>query len=281
MLCKNIFFILAAILLTLTACHKEAALQPSSSNRLYTLPQGNHPYDQDIQQFYDTYHTVMLYKFDSMDYQYNITGPLNVYLYIKPADTSYIPAALDFIHTNWLDLYPSAFLQKTLPFKILLASSIGIGVPYLSQIVAYNYQSTYAGMNWVGFGIVNDSLQKLTPGQIDTTRGALNKSFWQQAIQNQMIETPDSFSTLTTYSKLTSSNLKQYGCFYDHNPNNNAANDLLDYIQVITSTDSVTFKNKWLTPSFDTKGMYAIKYNLIKNYYRTKYGVELQTIGNK
>lgn len=160
------------LVLLLGSCQKEAKLSPAPPNVFYTLPQGNHPYDQDILQFYNTYHTYILYKFDSSDFNYNITAPLDATLSARPADTNYIAQAMAFLHANWFDAYPPAFLQKTLPFKILLSSNIC----YLSGQAwgidtMNNAYSSYSGYNQVTFGLVMDSLLTLTSSQIDSTRG--------------------------------------------------------------------------------------------------------------
>ncbi|WP_431216327.1 hypothetical protein ACQ86N_17855 [Puia sp. P3] len=104
--------ILGLLSLLIAGCQKEAALTPSPAKPLYTLPQGNHSYDQTIMQFYQTYHSLMLYRFDSVAYNYNVTGPLNPDLTMTMADTNAISSALDFLHANWLDLYPSAFCSR-------------------------------------------------------------------------------------------------------------------------------------------------------------------------
>lgn len=270
-----------ALLVMLTACQKEAALTPSPAHPFYSLPQGNHPYDQSIGQFYQNYHSYILYKFDSAAYNYNVTGPLNPELAMQVADTNDITAALDFLHAQWLDLYPTAFLQQTLPYKILLSSQISIADIYNGQIDYYSYYGASAGLNYVAFGLANDSLKTLTTPQIDSTRGVLNQAFWQQAVQSNMIERPASFDSLTNYAYVNQTNLNQNGMFYYHPYGNNGVVDFLDYIQVITSTDSTTMSNTWLSPSVDVNGLYTAKYNMILNYYIQHYGVNLQAIGNK
>jgi len=270
-----------ALVSLLTACQKEAALTASPAKPLYTLPQGNHSYDQSILQFYQNYHSLILYRFDSVAYGYNVTGPLNPQLAMRVADTNAISSALDFLHANWLDLYPEAFLQQTLPYKILLSSQISIADLFNGQVDFYRYYPAMGGLNYVAFGLVNDSLNTLTAQQVDSTRGLLQQAFWQQAVQNKMIGRPAAFDSLTNYAQVDQTNLRRNGMFFYHPYGNNGVVDFLDYIQVITSTDSTTMSNTWLSPAVDIKGRYAAKYKLILNYYIQNYGVNLQAIGNK
>jgi hypothetical protein len=137
------------------------------------------------------------------------------------------------------------------------------------------------GLNYVAFGLVNDSLNTLTAQQVDSTRGLLQQAFWQQAVQNKMIGRPAAFDSLTNYAQIDQTNLRRNGMFFYHPYGNNGVVDFLDYIQVITSTDSTTMSNTWLSPAVDIKGRYAAKYKLILNYYIQNYGVDLQAIGNK
>ncbi|WP_431216326.1 hypothetical protein ACQ86N_17850 [Puia sp. P3] len=172
-------------------------------------------------------------------------------------------------------------MQQTLPYKILLSSQISIANIFFGQVRDYTYLPAIGGLNYVDFGLVNDSLKTLSARQVDSTRGLLQQAFWQQAVQNKMIERPSTFDSLTNYSQVGQTNLHQNGMFFYHPYGNNGVVDFLDYIQVITSTDSTTMSNTWLSPSVDVNGLYAAKYNLILNYYIQNYGVNLQAIGNK
>lgn len=276
-----------------SSCNKEAALQPSIPVSTDTLPQGDHSYDTTILQFYNTYHTAILYRFDSVDYNYNWTMALQAGLTVQVADTNDINLALQFLQTNWFGVYPNAFLQKTLPYRILLGehiSSTGGGAVStvsgnaISEFL--NRVSAMAGVNYVCFGIVNDSLKTLTPVQIDSTRGVLQRAFWQEALQNNQIQMPTGFSGLIDYAVVSydPNDMQDYGMLFNYYNNSylvpSASSDFLDYIQVITSTDSTTMANTWLSPAVDVNGYYNQKYKLITQYYLTNYGVDLQAIGN-
>lgn len=280
-----------ACCIALYACRKDGALSSSpDTNTFYTLPQGSHPYDTAIVSFYKKYNSFILYRFDSVDYNYNITGPVFSGLYMSPADTGDIAQALDYLQTNLFNLYPENFLQKTMPFKILLASHIFISSDGHGQsglAAGTYYYNAYAGANYMAFGVVNDSLKTLSGHQLDSTRGLLQMACWQQATGNGNIARPPGFDTLTNYTAMAqfgnnNPNRNKYGVFFTTSPRGlyDAAGDFLAYIDIITSTDEETMKNTWLSPAYDVNGLYNAKYKLITGYYKENYGVDLQAIGN-
>ena len=73
---KQLLYILGAIVL-LSGCYDED-VKPSSKPELiygkYTLPQGDHEYDDDIVAFYEKYETLLLYQFTTKDFGWSPTG---------------------------------------------------------------------------------------------------------------------------------------------------------------------------------------------------------------
>ncbi|UAY55395.1 hypothetical protein [Arachidicoccus terrestris] len=284
--------LMLALVIIIHGCRKESPLRPSAegTDYFYNLPQGNHPFDAAIVDFYNEYKSFILYKYDSVDYNYDIIGKVENGLTLRLADTTAISLALGFMHTNLLEPYPAAFLQMTMPFKILLASSITIqavsGPDNNMQPGTYHY-SSFAGKNYLAFGLVNDSLKHLTGVQLDSARGWLNMAYWQQAIGSGIVSIPPGFSQLTDYNKMgafgnDNPNKNQYGVFFttESHGRYDWVTDLLAYICVITSTDSATMHHSWLSASYDVNGLYNEKYNLVTDFYKKTYGIDLQAIGD-
>lgn len=283
--------IVFACCIALCACRKDGASSPfPDANTFYSLPQGNHPYDTAIVSFYKKYNSFILYRFDSVDYNYNITNLVFPGLYMSPADTGDISQALGYLQTNLFNVYPESFLQKTMPFKILLASNIFVystGNDNNGMQAGTYYYGAYAGGNYVAFGLVNDSLKTLTGHQLDSTRGWLQMAYWQQAMGSGNVMRPPGFDALTNYGAMgqfgnNRPDKNQYGVFFTTNPKGyyDAGVDFLAYIDVITSTDSLTMANTWLSPAYDLNGLYNAKYKLITEYCKDRYSVDLQAIGN-
>ena len=277
--------------MSMVSCQKESPLVVSDSgtNVFYQLPQGNHPYDDEIVEFYKNYNCFILYKFSNPDYNYNWTGPVDVNLSVNPADTMYISDALKYLHKNLFDIYPSQFLKATMPFSILLASKIKIGNVQQDLNMISDY-SAISSLRSLSFGLVNDSLQTLTGPDLDLSRGWLHMAYWNLLIKNNMLSIPEGFQDLSISGKTTSdvvirANPHKYGVLPPslitaYLPQDDYITDFLGYIQVITSTDSTSFANTWLVPSVDINGLYREKYDLIVNYYKDNYGVDLQAIGD-
>ncbi len=123
---QNILRIAAcSLVITAGACKKEETLTKTEDNRLYHLPQGNQPYDQEIMDFYKEYNVVILYKFSALDFSYSPNGPNPPYVTATPAEPGQVKESLDFLHEQWFNLYSKSFLKQALPFKILLASDLG------------------------------------------------------------------------------------------------------------------------------------------------------------
>lgn len=273
----------------LISCQKEDPLNVSmpGTNVFYKLPQGNQPYDDKIVELYNKYNCFILYKFDSVDYNYNLTGNVFDNLSIVPADTNYITEALGFLDKNLFNLYPDAFLKKSLPFSILLASDISVNVTDRNESGVHRL-SAISSVRSLSFGIVNDSLGSLTSAQLDSTRGLLQMYYWQLAINNGNLDLPDSwsdFSSTNFYYEYASKNPRANGILpVSLNlwmfPKFDYFSDFLGYIDLITSSDSATIEHTWLDPAVDVKGLYRKKYEMIINYYKDNYGIDLQAIGN-
>lgn len=113
----------------------EESLTPSGISSAYQLPQGNHDYDNDIVDFYNSTGTYILYKFSQKEARWSPTsyeaeGRASVDstgaegYELQPADEDYVGPLLDILHKYWLDNYSSEFKKQLLPSKILLCSQL-------------------------------------------------------------------------------------------------------------------------------------------------------------
>lgn len=134
------------------SCYDEGKIKPSEEPELiygkYTLPQGDHDYDDDIVAFYKKYGSLLLYKFTTKDFGWSPTG--NVAWDIttdtiiipgagskydaQPADELYVSNQLELLQDKLFN-YLSDTLMSCLPQKILLCSTLDlvpIGLGYNS-----------------------------------------------------------------------------------------------------------------------------------------------------
>jgi hypothetical protein len=268
------------LVLAFCSCKKEAALTPTEDNRLYKLPQGNQPYDQEIVDFYEEYRTVILYKFSNLDFLYSPNGNNPAYTSFTPAEGNQVQECLDFLHEQWFDFYDAGFLKKTLPFKILLAADLKRDVPpYTGLPIGITYPRAIKGYNHVTFGRAG-RISSMTAAETDTVRGELQRAYWHLATLNRMIELPPAFTALMPdYTSVHAWYPERSGVFTLYNGMTHF-DDIADYIYKITSTDYATLMSTLFIPSRDPNGMFRKKYDAIVQYYLQKYNVDLQAIGN-
>lgn len=290
---RSCMLVLACVfMLSLSSCYKDPRLTPGTASVLYDLPQGNHPYDTAIVNFYNTYGSFILYKWTAADFLYGLTGQaFGGEIIAYPADTNYVAQGMSFLHANLLDLYPAAFLKQTMPWRILLGSQIdsilittsdSAWAPPNRDTILNIHITSVSGFRQITFCQVDSALPGLSAARAAQARGWLNSAWWQQAIGNKVLERPDTFDTVTDYNNLNQFNNLAEGVLVYHTNGtlNTAASDFVDYIQMITSTNYQQIDSTWFSPQTDTQGRIKEKYNIIVQYYLSKYGVDLQAIGN-
>jgi hypothetical protein len=278
---QSIYRIAACCLvITAGACNKKETLTKTEDNRLYHLPQGDQPYDQEIMDFYKEYNVVILYKFSDLDFGYSPNGANPRYVTATQAEPGQVQESLDFLHEQWFDLYDKSFLKQALPFKILLASNlVRVVPPNQGEDQGTTYPVAVKGFNHVTFGRAG-RISTMTAADKDTARGMLQKSFWHLATLNRLVELPPAFVALMPdYTLVHAWYPNRHGVFKLYSGITHF-DDFADYINVITSTDYTTLTNTLFKPARDPNGMFRKKYDAIVQYYLQKYNIDLQAIGN-
>jgi hypothetical protein len=265
------------LLVVITAgCKKEDIIEPEVIQPMYTLPQGNHPYDKTIVDFYNTYGTYILYKFTEKDFRWNINS--NILFTGTPADENYVEPALAALDKYLFKVYPTGFLKKALPYKIMLASRIRSVLEVTPEIILNNYNNSASSASQLSFGNAGSTITTLTEAQLKVMKAELNREFWRQAIVFNKIEMPPVFVAATTYDLVTSGNRRTHGVFTLVNLTQNAYGDFIDYMYNITLQTPQEWEQTVFTATNDPAGKFRLKYNAIINYYKQKYGIDLQAI---
>ena len=301
---------LIALSILIVSCHKEAALQPSTVFSFnYALPQGKHTYDDTIVSFYKKYNCFILYKFNNdQDFRWTLGGGPMLPTYAMPADTNFISPVVSYILGRTLYLYSDTFLQKVLPYKILLSggfesltananaptgydtsSAPGLIAGQSAQLQPTLLQGT--NCNFMALGVVRTGFSTIintvetTPGQtpafILTFRANFNYFLWQLALYQGRIEMPTGFASVTDYTVSDlRTNYAKYGLLYSNTVT--VQDDFLAYIREMTARTDTEFSNAFLQPAAtkDPSGKRKQKYDLIRAYYLANYGFDVQAIGN-
>ncbi|NML21631.1 hypothetical protein HHL16_12140 [Pseudoflavitalea sp. G-6-1-2] len=272
--------LLGTAFLAFSSCKKEAALTPSEDNRLYHMPQGNKPVDQQIMQVLNKYRTYILYNFTEPDFIYTPTGPFSRNATATSAGPEHAQEAMDFLNANLFSLYPEEFLQKAMPLKILLAKDLIVPLQnnYPSSDLTPTYPAARDGYNHIVLGWTN-RIATLTPAEVDSTRGQLNASLLMVAINRGLIPMPTGFDKVTVYSGvgLTPNTEGVYKTYTQMG----ATEDLRDHLTSILTNDYATLESTVFIPSRDVNGKFRKKYDLIIDFFKDTYGIDLQEIGNK
>lgn len=271
----------------LFSCGKEKTLSPNDPPVFYSLPQGDHPYDDSIVAFNKKYGSYILYKFTQQDFAYDLTSYLPSLA--ANANEAYVQQTLTFFRTQCLDFYPETFLKKTLPLRIILAA-------HLDTITSRNGKPSdtsrsltgfTAGHNMMAIGWADSTLQQRTPEQLRQTKGYMNRCYFQQALLSGALMIPDIFMKLGPAGgyQFVTGYQPQKGMIEATSSEDNgrlpsATWDFLCYINAITSHTKAELDATILSPSVDVNGKIQEKYDALVNYYKMQYGVDLQAIGN-
>ncbi|MBO9732120.1 MAG: hypothetical protein J7623_25995 [Chitinophaga sp.] len=271
----RIYFLIATLAI-FTACHKGADLTPDPVKPRYTLPQGHQSYDDTIVAFHKQYGSYILYKFTQHDFDYNYIDKRTDTA--SMGDTAYIPQALAFLRTQLFNGYPETFLQKTMPYKILLARHITDTLGVLKDCAATN--------SMIAFGCTDSTLSARTAAELRLLRGKLHRNYMERAYRVSAIAIPDDFAASAPNSYGSVGNDNRYSLGVVDTIANysqlNLATDYLAYIEMITSYSytELTTPGHPLSPDVDVNGLVMKRYNIVVNYFMNRYGADLQAIGN-
>ncbi len=268
----------------IAACRKEAALQPDTINNFYTLPQGNHSYDDSIMDIYKKYGSYVLYDFTQQDLTYDYSRSIKVIS--TPANPDCIDTVLKFLKRECFDFYPDAFLKKTLPFKILLAASLDtangntVQNDYARSITGFVVSKNMMAVGWTDTTLFTTAYPK------KQLRGWLNGAFIKQALLSGALTVPDEFLKYTpgSYTSILGQE-RQNGILFSMNAISlqdvGPAWDFGIYVTYITSMPKADFDNMFIYSGVDWSGKIALKYNAVVNYFQSEFGIDIQAIGDK
>ncbi|WP_316808069.1 putative zinc-binding metallopeptidase [Pedobacter agri] len=271
-----------AFTLLFSGCKKEeAALTPSELTVQYQLPQGNHDYDPTIVSLNQRYGSFFLYKFGLLDFTYApvyIPGGFTDTYTVDQPDEAYVGKVLTFLQNNWLNYYPDAFLKANLPFKVLMGQNLR------TKATTPTYYTVLSNYNQMTVSNVSAAFDAMTAAQKKTYVNTLHTEFFNYILNRGKLDVPAEFSTVTNYT-LPGSTTLYYAQGYLSITNafateNKMIKDFLSYIALITSKTKSELDATVLKSTTDTAGLIKKKYDIIINYYKTKYNIDLQAIGN-
>lgn len=299
--------VLFMILLCATACKKEAALTATADETGYSVPQGTQSYDTTILNLYNKYGTYFLYRFTDKDVYWTPTawknstvdtnGIWSVGEVVTAADTNYVAKQLALINKLWLSYYTDAFLTKFLPAKIMLCASVdSVYTTVLFSPIRYvkTVKSVGAFYNYDNISLNYGSSAVTSMTGSDSTKflAKTNLVFIQSIAARNLSAPTNAFSSISTYANTFASQALAYaqGIITTYYNTRSPQLDWNAYIEAMV-TRSETNLNKStpntdltyqgiLNVTKDSGGKIRQRYNLVRNYFISTYGVDLQAIGN-
>jgi hypothetical protein len=274
---------LLLLMCVILSCRKEASLVPDQIPDFYTLPQGNQPYDDSIVAFHQKYGSYILYKFTPTDLTYNYSSTLPVTS--GPANPAWIKYTLDYFKSECLNYYPESFLQKVMPFKILLAAYIDTSWRIGLEVTPIGRAETgfCATQGTLAIGWADSTLAQQSPARLKALRGFMHRSFIEQALLSGGLEVPADFRKNTPDS-YTSAYPGVDGILESlatlRITNATVIWDFTSYVCAITGHTKAELDATILSPSFDRRGLVQLKYNAVINFFKNNYNIDLQAIGN-
>lgn len=281
----NIYF---ALLLSvcLFSCAKEddlGTIPPLEPD--YTLPQGNSPADDRIVDFYDTYGTYILYEFTDADFCWSqMEGSSADYSFTK-ADPQYAGEMLDLLEQAWVELYPTEFHRKYMPYKIFLTNGLFYGTSQTPVKV------------WVDKGKIavagcSAALKDMTAEDKSAFKAALQQSLWIN--WSEGLEFPDAFFAVSNYTVncqaspespdyprtrgFVADNGKEWAVYsgfeWWQKKKLDSDTDLQTYLGSMVSRTSEEWAADLEYP------LVKQKYDILRNYVLENLGVDLQAVGD-
>ena len=311
---KHYLYIALALLLC-WGCYNENALEPSTEPEPgYSVPQGDQPYDQEIVTYFENCGFYILYQFEPKDVYWNLSQWEGLTwneqgdkweqstFEALPAEAEYVGEQYEMVKENFLNFYPDSTLKKLMPLKLLLCSSLWR--PSGSDTVNLVCRD---GFDYIAVNYGNESIRQLTEADIDTIRNELTIMFLQKAVDGEKMPIPVEFSSISKYGTgpTTESDMYSkgficpdgiYGSYVTIEDDWNA------YIEAIITTHEddlravpdiweiygmsdptyigILYQEDGVNEVKDVTGNILKKYNIVIQYFKENYGVDLQAIGN-
>ena len=302
-----IILIISMAAFTNSGCKKEGALTPSDDEQGFKVPQGNKSYDTTIVDLYNKYHTCFLYKFTDKDTYWTPTGWKNATMLssgawntgyeVTSANTDYIEQQLALIKKLWLSYYTDKFLSAFLPAKVMLCASVdSIYSTTLFNPTRYvkNVKSVGAWYNYdnicINYG--NAGVNSMTAADSVRFLAKTNLIFIQSIPGRNLSAPTNDFTSIANYATALNSQANAYaqGILTIYYNSRSPQLDWNAYMEAMVSRSETNLNKSTvntdmtymgiLNATKDSGGKIRQRYNIIRNYFITTYGVDLQAIGN-
>lgn len=281
---KYLYILLAVI--SLSGCYSKEELTSELGKPKHEIKDSSDPIDHFIYNFYTNTGVSILYDFEELDYKWNLNSTdYSPYDVVKQSNREYLSKGMDYLNRVLFDYYDAAFAKKYFPIYILVCDSLTKS-PSKANIV------TVSGRNHMIISGINSNLDNLTSSDLNSLKGEINGNLWGNNIYaNALMEFPQPFFApceeyygykIGTKYDDPPFDAKKLG-FWDKDASNSTAStfmaprqatDIAQFVKEITSST----REEMLAKMEGYPILYN-KYIVLTNFFKEKYGIDLQAIG--
>ena len=216
---KYSLLIVMSFLFVFVGCYNEDDIHVTEGLEVsYTLPQGEHAYDETIVDWYEKYGFYTLYVFEDKDIYWANTGWEERFetgesgggnLQGNPADPNYVGDMIDILQQGVIDVYPDSLLANYMPLKVLLCSDLwnvlpGGGYDWDLGEFVYYLDSTkiwaYEGWDYIAVNGGSETMRPVSDEEKAELQAAVNAIFLQRLYDEGVLEIPEEFGQVSDYS---------------------------------------------------------------------------------
>ncbi|SEW35221.1 hypothetical protein [Chitinophaga arvensicola] len=303
---KHILFIGCISSILLFSCKKDVSIgAPVPIEADYKLPQGNASQEANdkIQQLYNKYGSYFLYSFTQKDFIWvqstgSSASKVDTAVLGNPA---YAGDMLNFLDDIWLKFLPDDFKKNQgIPYRVMMADTIKQYRPGFPPGREYLYSDYKVTGKAIAFAGMNSSLRTMTGAQKTAKKNIFISAIWNYYVSAKILDVPASFYTLSNYAPTAAPTLplsnadnkeayRQRGFIPGFDPVYLTTNEWYNgaYSWQTAKTNDLNSFVANLTMRTDAQMEPFLKYPLIKqkfdllvNYYKTKYNIDVRAIAN-
>lgn len=284
------------------SCYDEKSITPTEAPEgiygKYTLPQGDHAYDDGIVDFYKKHETLILYKFEDRDFWWIPTGDIRWEFYENgvdrtmgyeavPADEAYVGNQLELLNQAWFKFFADSTITRIMPQKILLTSrldlvNMGEGYPVEED---YEPLNCYSGYDYIAVNWGNEKILTMDADAWRSFKSDVCYMFLDRATSKNMIGNSAIFRSISNYGLdfPESDTQRLYGNgFLDYEHKNSPDKDWMGYLNAIIyhTQEELEGEGGILSSAIDINGRIREKYTIMIDFFKSEYNIDLQAIGN-
>lgn len=288
-----------------TGCYDEDALTPTIEPELrYSVPQGEHDYDDRIVDWFHRTGSYFLYIFNPKDVYWNISewqeeninGSYYKGMKITLADEAYVGQQLDLIEEQFLNFYPDTLLRRCLPQKLLFCDTVGTHRGYLEDSQP-DLQDVVSGFDYLAIRYGSAEIEDLSAKQRNDFLFNINNIFLKRLVSRKQITIPEQFYELSKYPSKRPSSYKDIykGGFLNREAcmknNTEKLDDWNYYIQAILTytleeleaeqPDGDSSLKGILNTKKDTEGLIRAKYNVVVDFFKDEHHFDILAIAKE